>query len=112
MKFGIYDIILTKARARVLIKILLGTNNPITGEDIKLSPGHSKIDIRYLNKLIQIRITTIITDRELSLTIEENEATSPYDTGLASYSNSDSTVFFYTSIFENLWMQSTTTILS
>jgi two-component system, OmpR family, sensor histidine kinase VicK len=53
----------------------------------------------------------MIVDQSLSLTIELNEDVTNKETsvedaiGLATYSNSDPTVFAYTSIFENLWMQ-------
>jgi hypothetical protein len=45
-----------------------------------------------------------VTDRELSLIIEEKEDEDAI--GLATYSNSESTVLSYASIFENLWIQS------
>jgi hypothetical protein len=49
-------------------------------------------------------------DQSLSLTIEfnedRNEETSDEDAiGVATYSNSDPTVFAYISIFENLWIR-------
>jgi two-component system sensor histidine kinase VicK len=53
----------------------------------------------------------MIVDQSLSLTVElnedvTNEETSKEDAiGLATYSNTDPTVFAYTSIFENLWMR-------
>jgi hypothetical protein len=55
----------------------------------------------------------LIVDQSLSLTVElnneikeEKEASEEEDAiALATYSNSDSTVFAYASIFENLWMQ-------
>ena len=74
--------------------------------------GQSQIKIQYLSKSIQTRLTSIITDRELSLTIEESDTKDSLDIGMSTYSNSDSTVFTYVSIFENLWMQSNRTNLS
>gem|GEM_PF-3480718 len=59
---------------------------------------------RYLLKSIQTKLTTIVADRELSLVIEEKEDQEAI--GLATYSNSESTVLSYTSIFENLWILS------
>jgi hypothetical protein len=53
----------------------------------------------------------MIVDQSLSLTVELNEDVTDEETpeedaiGLVTYSNSDPTVFAYTSIFENLWMQ-------
>jgi hypothetical protein len=52
---------------------------------------------------------TIVSDNELSLIIELNDDTqqnSKQAIGLATYSNSESTVLSYASIFEALWIQS------
>jgi hypothetical protein len=42
----------------------------------------------------------------LSLVIEEKEYEDTDDLGMATYSNSESTVLSYSSIFENLWAKS------
>jgi hypothetical protein len=50
-----------------------------------------------------------MADRELSLVIElkdDAQQNSNEATGLATYSNSESTVLSYASIFETLWIQS------
>jgi hypothetical protein len=74
-------------------------------------PGRTTMvsrELRYLHKSIQTKLTTIVTDRELSLVIEEKEDKEDEVTsGLATYSNSESTVLSCASIFENLWAQST-----
>jgi hypothetical protein len=67
--------------------------------------GYPHIELRYLLKSIQTKLTTIVVDGELSLMIEEKDSEDAI--GLATYSNSESTVLSITSIFENLWMQST-----
>ena len=54
--------------------------------------------------LLFVRLVVSIFDRELSLVIEEKEDEDSI--GLATYSNSESTVLSYASIFENLWIQS------
>ena len=78
------------------------------------------IQIQNLKSGIHNRLTTIIADRELSLTIEtkhqpENTIkrldngyeVDRYETmGLSSYSNSESTVMSYAIIFESLWIKS------
>jgi hypothetical protein len=46
----------------------------------------------------------VIVDNKLSLVIEEKKYEDPV--GIATYSNSKSTVLSYASIFENLWIQS------
>jgi hypothetical protein len=56
-------------------------------------------------------LVLMIVDQSLSLTAELNEDVTNEETsgedaiGLATYSNTDPTVFAYTSIFENLWMR-------
>jgi hypothetical protein len=66
------------------------------------------IDIRTIKQIFQNKLSTLIADQSLCLTIElkddTNEA-SDEAIGLATYSNVDSTVFAYISIFENLWMR-------
>jgi two-component system, OmpR family, sensor histidine kinase VicK len=59
---------------------------------------------------VQTKVTTIIADNELSLVIElkeDNKQNSKEGIGLTSYSNSESTVLSYVSIFETLWLSST-----
>ena len=66
------------------------------------------IEVQYLNKLSNSKLITILSDTQLSLTIEVKDDTAPTTneaTGLASYSNSESTVLSYVSIFETLWTQ-------
>ena len=53
---------------------------------------------------------TVIVDKELCLTAEVKDDDNEHDStievlGLATYSNSDSTVLSYASIFETLWIQ-------
>jgi two-component system, OmpR family, sensor histidine kinase VicK len=53
-------------------------------------------------------VTTLIIDNEFSLVIElkdDTKESSSEAMGLATYSNSESTVLSYVSIFENHWMQ-------
>jgi hypothetical protein len=71
------------------------------------------IDIRQIKKeeeiySLQNKLTLLIVDQSVCLTVEleedEEEETSEEAIGLATYSNSESTIFAYMSIFENLWM--------
>jgi hypothetical protein len=73
-------------------------------EVVKLLKGYQHIQVHYLLKSLQTKLTTIVADREISLIIEEKEDEDVV--GLATYSNSESTVLSYASIFENLWIQS------
>ena len=66
------------------------------------------IEVQYLKKLSNGKLITILSDTRLSLTIEVKDDTAPTTNeaiGLASYSNSESTVLSYVSIFETLWTQ-------
>ena len=66
-------------------------------------------DIRYIPEELQTKITIAIIDRKSSVVIELKDDTkdSSYESmGLATFSNSASTVSFYVSIFETLWTQS------
>ena len=76
------------------------------------------IDIRDSKKSLLAKVTTLVVDNELSLTVElkddskktseeeeEEEEEEEDAVGLATYSNSDSTVLTYVSIFKNLWIQ-------
>ncbi len=104
-KLGVLDMVIEKAD-KIPVQILIGTNSPIGEMDIEWLTGIPLIEVRYLNKSIQTKLTTIVTDRELSLVIEEKGNADASGLGLATYSNSESTVNSYASIFENLWIQS------
>ena len=61
-----------------------------------------------LKPSFQTKITTLIVDSTFSLTVEmKNEAKESFEesVGLATYSNSESNIDAYTSIFETLWVQ-------
>jgi two-component system, OmpR family, sensor histidine kinase VicK len=111
----------------VKIRILIAADNntngiaktditTITNEKIQ-QLKESGIDIRRTtqrlsqeNFLQRNNITLLIADQLSYLTVELNdgskEGISEEDAiGLATYSNSETTVFAYTSIFENLWMR-------
>jgi two-component system sensor histidine kinase VicK len=67
------------------------------------------IDIRVIKQAFQNKLTTLIVDQSLCLTVElkddSREEASHEAIGLATYSNSEATVFSYVSIFENLWIK-------
>ena len=69
---------------------------------------HDNIGIRYIQPHLQTKVTILIVDKKYSLTIElkdDTKQTSNEAIGLATYSNSQSTVLSYASIFESLWTQ-------
>ena len=111
-KLGMLDIVRKKADKEIEVRILIGTDRPTNEREVEWLREYPRIELRYLNKSIQTSLTTIVTDRELSLVIEEKEEENNkgLGLGLATYSNSESTVLSCASIFENLWAQSTSKI--
>ncbi|MFZ0222107.1 MAG: hypothetical protein WAM42_10515 [Candidatus Nitrosopolaris sp.] len=66
-------------------------------------------DIRYIPEELQTQITIVVVDRKSSLVVEtkdDNKDSSFEAFGLATFSDSPSTVSSYVSIFETLWKQS------
>ncbi|MGA9153944.1 MAG: HAMP domain-containing sensor histidine kinase, partial [Candidatus Nitrosopolaris sp.] len=69
---------------------------------------YKNISIRYIQPHSQTKVSILIVDRKYSLAIElkdDTKQTSVEAIGLATYSNSQSTVLSYVSIFESLWTQ-------
>ena len=96
---------------------LLVDNSEIERIERELSGTGSSsdlVEIQNLDKQQQNKIISAIANRELCLTVEvKTKDVYDYDEydsalevlGLATYSNSESTVLSYASIFETLWMQ-------
>jgi two-component system, OmpR family, sensor histidine kinase VicK len=66
------------------------------------------IGIRYIQPHLQTKITLLIVDEKYSLAIElkdDTKQTTVEAIGLATYSNSQSTVLSFVAIFESLWTQ-------
>jgi two-component system, OmpR family, sensor histidine kinase VicK len=104
-KYGILDLLKRKAEREIVVRILIGTDYLLKEKARESLKEYPQIELRYLLKSIKTKLTTIITDGELSLMIEEKEDDDAI--GLATYSNSKSIVLSVISIFENLWIQST-----
>ena len=67
-----------------------------------------KINVRYLEPVLNTKMSILILDRKSSLAVELKDDTKDniqQAIGLSSYSNSKSTVLSYVSIFETLWKQ-------
>jgi two-component system sensor histidine kinase VicK len=103
-KKGILDLLKGRSADEIAVRILIGADHQIEEKTIESLKECKNIELRYLLKSIQTKLTTIIIDGQLSLVIEEKEDEDAI--GLATYSNSESTVLSYASIFENLWIQS------
>jgi two-component system sensor histidine kinase VicK len=102
-KGGILDLIKRQLENRITVRILLSEkDHPSQVEWQGISP--SNLHIQYTDQLPSSKLTMVIVDNELSSVIEEKKYEDPI--GIATYSNSESTVLSYASIFENLWIQS------
>jgi hypothetical protein len=95
------------------IRILVDVRQEDEAKEIKEKvkwAGHDR-PIKFqpiLKPSFQTKITTLIVDSIFSLTVEmKDEAKESFDesVGLATYSNNESTIDAYTSIFETLWVQ-------
>ena len=101
------------AGRRVHIRILTPIDDLIKGTVQKLireqqQQNQPRIDIRFIGRFSQTKIRILVVDKASSLVVElkDDSKESSYDAmGLATYSNSKSTVLSYVSIFETLWMQ-------
>ena len=105
---GIMELLTRKANEGVKLRMLLN-HSPDLPQSIEKLKIHPQITINNLNKSVQTTVTTIVADNELSLVIELKDDTKHEINeamGLATYSNSESTVLSYASIFETLWIQS------
>ena len=92
----------------IKIRILTQIDDETKGILDELVKSHTNIDVRPLPQTLQTRLTTLIADRKYSLEVEVKDDTKDDfhgAIGLATYSNSESTVWTHTSIFETLWMQ-------
>jgi sugar-specific transcriptional regulator TrmB len=91
---------------RVLIKIDDETMKDASKQKIKQK--HERISVNFIERSVKSKITTMIIDQTFSLAMEvddDSENDFSAATGLSTYSNSESTVFTYYSMFENLWIQ-------
>jgi two-component system, OmpR family, sensor histidine kinase VicK len=98
----------------IKIRILIDQSSDIQHSIEKLKM-HPQITIKNLDKSVQTKVTTIVADNELSLVIElkdDSKQNSNEAIGLATYSNSESTVLSYASIFETIWLSYTTVPIS
>ncbi len=98
----------TMAKRGLNIRILTPRDERIKEVSSELKQRLKKIEVRHIEESLQTKVTVLIVDRKYSLSIEFKDDTndSVYEAiGLATYSNSKSTVVSYISIFESLWKQ-------
>jgi hypothetical protein len=99
----------------VKVRILTPEDELIVETARKLKVGqeeaqqpNEKISMRYIQPHLQTKVTILIVNKKYSLAVElkdDTKQTSNEAIGLATYSNSLSTVSSYASIFESLWTQ-------
>ena len=81
--------------------------------ELLIDTSNYDTEIQILDLQQHSKIIAIIVDKEVCLTVEVRDKDDDYDEydsavevlGLATYSNSESTVSSYTSIFDTLWIQ-------
>ena len=96
------------AKRELNIRILTPADERIKETSTELRHQLKKIEIRHVEGSLQTKVTVLVVDRKYSLAVELKDDTkdSVYEAiGLATYSNSKSTVISYVSIFESLWKQ-------
>ena len=108
-KSGGVDLLIENAdKHKTLVKILVPIEDKIHNS-VRRSEQIKGIQIRSIEPAMQTRMTILVVDRLYSLVVELNDDSkenSDEAIGLATYSNSKSTVLSYASIFETLWKQS------
>jgi two-component system, OmpR family, sensor histidine kinase VicK len=110
---GAFQLLKDAATQRgVKIRILTPEDEPEDETERNLMIVQKKslgaISVRYIQAHLQIKTSIMIVDKKYSLAIElkdDKKTTSMEAIGLATYSNSQSTVLSYASIFESLWTQ-------
>jgi len=111
-RFGLTNLLIEAARERgARIRLLVGNDSLVSDDIEKLRRNKEMMDIQPLQTALQTMLLVIVVDNALSLVIEikdeieEKEEDLHEAIGMATYSNSESTVLTYSSIFENLWIQ-------
>ena len=72
---------------------------------LQIEGGHN-FEIRPIEPSLQTKVSILVTDKKYSLTVElkdDSQISSYQAMGLATFSNSKSTVLSYVSTFESLW---------
>jgi two-component system, OmpR family, sensor histidine kinase VicK len=108
-KSGGIDLLVENATTyKTRVKILVPIEDKITHTIQRLEKING-IQIRNIEPTMQTRMTILVVDRTYSLVVELKDDTKDNleeAIGLATYSNSKSTVLSYVSIFDMLWKQS------
>jgi signal transduction histidine kinase len=92
------------------VRVLVPRDNLIerTIDELQRNQMLNKINIRLIEPFMQTKVSIMVIDKKHSLVIElkdDTKQTTDEAIGLATYSDSKSTVLSYSAIFENLWKQ-------
>jgi two-component system sensor histidine kinase VicK len=108
-KAGEIDLLVENAiKYKTRVRILVPIEDKIT-DIIQRLERIDGIQIRNIEPTMQTRMTILVVDRTYSLVVElkdDSKDNLREAIGLATYSNSKSTVLSYVSIFDTLWKQS------
>jgi two-component system, OmpR family, sensor histidine kinase VicK len=105
---GIRDASEHNVNIRILVDVRKQDDLKEIEEKVKWTRQSRSITFQpILKSSFQTKITTLIVDSTYSLTVEMEDKVASFDesVGLATYSNSESNIDTYTSVFETLWMQ-------
>ena len=108
-KVGVIHLLKGAAKRGVRIRILIPKHDRLSESTQNLNEMYYQFDTRSLGLQQETKSMIMISDSKFSLAIDlkddgRDNSTEAY--GLASYSNTESTVWTYSSIFEKLWIQS------
>lgn len=107
---GLLDLLGEVSGNGVTVKVLIKIDDETTKDALKqgIKQRHERINVNFIERSVRSKLTTIIVDQAFSLAIEvKDDSKNSFDAaaGPSTYSNSESTVFTYYSMFENLWIQ-------
>jgi hypothetical protein len=108
---GVLHVLKDAVKRGVNVRLMAPTDDDTIKEisEKKLKEKRKQIHIQYITKPMQNNIVTLIVDQAISLSIEINDDTQnsfEQSSGKATFSNVESTVSSWASIFESMWIQS------
>jgi hypothetical protein len=107
---GLLDLLGEASSHGVAIRVLIKIDDETVKDSSKqkIKQKHERINVNFIERSVKSKITTFVIDQTFSLAMEvsdDSRNSLSAATGLSTYSNSESTVFTYYSMFENLWIQ-------
>lgn len=104
---GLIEILTKKATHGVNVRTLV-ENDVYIKEIVEQIQKRDRIQVLFLPESLNTKVTALVADSKYSLVVELNDDTKQTtleSTGLATYSNSESTVLSYSAIFETSWLR-------